>query len=135
MHALYQELITMTGEASPARFPEQAAAAIRTAAIPNTPDGFRRDMEAKTRHFIMPPVPDGQTFARGSFWSDFRAKFIWHKAWKGDALQKDNAAAWLKKQREDAQRRGTAWPPKPVFQKAVAQPAPWDGKNEKVPMC
>ncbi len=132
MHNLYLELLTMTGETSPARAPQQAAAAIRTAAIRNTPEKFRSDMEAATRKDILPAIPDGMTFARGSFWSDFRAKFIWHRAWKGDALQKHNAAEWLRKQREDAQRRGTAWPPKPVFQKAMVQPAPWDGKREKV---
>lgn len=131
MTTLYDELLTLTADDSPGSNPEGAAAAIRTARIAGTPDVFRKEMCVKTARFIVPTIPDGMEYSKDCFWREFQAKFIWHRAWMGTDAQKESSAAWLRKERETAQRRGNVWPPKPTFRPAVKLPMPWDGRNEK----
>ena len=129
---LYHELLTLTGDQSPARNPEGAKQAIEIAALSGTPDQFRREMRDKTAHFILPEIPDGCEFSRDCFWWDFQIKLIWYRAWMGTTSQQQFAADWLRTQRETAQKRGQAWPPKPTF-RPVARPVPqpWDGREER----
>lgn len=133
MTPLYDELLTIAySPQSPISNPDGAMSAIRTAAIPDTPEGFRQKMRDKTASFILPEKPEGMEFNRDCFWRKFQQKFVWHRAWMGTPEQKRHAAEWLKKERETALRRGTAWPPNPVpFRPTVTLPKPWDGKEEK----
>ncbi len=129
MHPLTYELRAICQDGSPIQNPEGAASAIAIAEI--APDGMKKAMCEKTAAFILPARPDNMEFSRDNFWSAFRAKFIWRKLWMGSDLEKDNAAAWLKVQRETAQRRGQQWPPKPAFRPKVSLPIPWDGIKER----
>lgn len=127
-HQIYIELRALTDNPN-------TIAAIETASFPNTPESFRKAL-CKSTH-IAPDVPNGRKYAKWCFWGKFEAKFIWHTAWLGSEARKDSAARWLRAMRESAQKRGQAWPPKPIFMPVVATPIPWDGKNEKpgrVPM-
>ena len=129
---LYDELLTLTGDQSPARNPEGARDAIQTAATPGLPEEFRREMRDKTAHFILPEIPDGCEFSRDCFWRRFQEKLVWHRAWMGIQESKWGASAWLRTQRETAQKRGQAWPPKPTVRPlARPVPQPWDGREER----
>lgn len=121
-HPLYDELRTLTDNPN-------HIAAINTAAVSDTPEGFRKAMYRAVS--IAPTVPTGRRYAKECFWAKFEAKFIWHTAWHGPEARKDNAARWLRARREEAQTRGHEWPPKPVFIPMATTPAPWDGKNER----
>lgn len=122
----------LTLEQSPIANPEGAASAVRIAANANNPEQFRREMRDKTARFILPTKPDGTEYGKDCFWREFQQKFVWHRAWMGTPEQKRNAAEWLRKQREQAQRRGAAWPPNPLpFRAAVTLPQAWSGKDEK----
>lgn len=131
MTTIYDELRTLCADGSPIQNPEQARHAISTAEIPGTPDKFRREMYDATAKHILPVRPPGMGFSRDCFWSKFRAKFVYRKAWMGSDQEKENAAAWLRSQRETAQRRGNAYPPAPSFRPVVVMPQPWDGKEER----
>ena len=122
MHPLYTELLTITENPN-------HIAAINTAAVPDNPETFRKGMYKATS--IAPAIPAGRRYDKECFWGKFEAKFIWHTAWMGPEIRKDDAARWLQAMRESAQRRGQVWPPKPVFIPMATTPAPWDGKNEK----
>lgn len=133
MTPLYDQLLSIClPHDSPVSNPYGAIAAIKTASMPDTPEQFRREMRDKTARFILPEKPDGMEFSRDCFWREFQQKFVWHRAWMGTPEQKSHSAAWLKKERETALRRGTAWPPKPLpFRGKVTLPQPNDGKGEK----
>lgn len=128
-HPLHYELLSMCHEDSIVPNPEGARAAIETAAIPGTPDGFRQEMRDKTQHFIMPQRFDGMEYGKDCFWRFFQQKFVWHRLWCGDDKTKQHAADFLKKHREIAEKNGTAWPPKPTFRPMVTMPQPRDGKD------
>lgn len=129
---LYDELLTLTGDQSPARNPEGAKQAIEIAALSGTPDQFRREMRDKTAHFILPEIPEGMEFGKNCFWRKFQDAFVWHRAWMGSDEIKAHTANWLRRERETAQKRGQAWPPKPTF-RPVARPVPQplDGREER----
>lgn len=93
--------------------------------LKSTREACRRSMRC---HFF-PEIPAGMMFQKDNFWAKFEVKGIWYKAWEGRDEHKEHAAAWLRKERETAIRRGDAWPPKPMFQKAVSLPQPKDGKS------
>lgn len=133
MTPLYSELLTLTySTETPIANPDGAMHAVRTAALPDLPELFRKDMRDKCAHFILPEKPDGMEFSRDCFWREFQQKFVWHRAWMGTPEQKKHAAEWLAGERQKALKRGTAWPPKPLpFRAKVTMPQPWDGKEEK----
>lgn len=133
MTALTNELLAIIASPdTPVSNPDGAMSAIKTAAIPDTPEQLRREMETKTARFIMPEKPDGMEFNRDCFWRKFQQNFIWHRTWMGTPEQKRHAAEWLKGQRETALRRGKQYPPKPLpFRPKVALPMPNDGKGER----
>lgn len=133
MTSLTNELLSIIAAPdTPVSNPDGAMSAIKTAAIPDTPELFRQEMEKKTARFIMPAKPDGMEFNRDCFWREFQQKFIWHRAWMGKPEQKRHAAEWLKSQRETALRRGKQWPPNPLpFRPKVTLPMPNDGKDER----
>lgn len=122
MHALYIELLTLTDNPN-------NIDAIRTAAVPDNPETFRKGMYKATS--IAPAIPSGRRYAKECFWGKFEAKFIWHTACMGPEVRKNNVAKWLRETREAAQRRGQAWPPKPIFVPMATTPGAWNGKNEK----
>ena len=121
-HALYDELRMLTDN-------PHVIAAIETAAITDTPETFRAGLYRATS--VMPEIPKGNRFSKDCFWAKFQEKFIWHTAFGTHPAKKNRAAEWLQEQRESAQRRGHAWPPKPVFMPVSTTPQPWDGRNEK----
>ena len=123
-HALYLELLLLADHPNGKAAVNIAANAQRTM----SPD-LRATYSVSMRSHFFPHTPEGMTFYKNSFWAAFCVKMIWRKAWEGTDAQKDAAAAWLKERRETAIRRGEAWPPKPMFQKAVSLPQPRDGKD------
>ena len=106
-HPLYDELRLLTDNPN-------VHAAIETAAITDAPAGFREGLYRATS--VMPKTPQGKRFSKECFWGKFESKFIWHNAWRGPEVRKESAAKWLRERREEAQTRGHAWPPKPIFQ-------------------
>lgn len=121
-HPIYNELRMLTDN-------PYVIAAIETAAVSDTPKTFREGLYRATS--VMPEPPKGRQVSRECFWGKFNAKFIWHTAWKGPEVRKDNAAQWLRELREAAQRGNHIWPPKPIFVPAATVPEPWEGKEEK----
>lgn len=131
MTPLYNELYALAFSGIPSN-PDGATGAVKTAALPDMPEQFRKEMRDKTARFILPEKPDGMEFSKDCFWREFQQKFVWHRAWMGTPEQKANAAEWLRKERETALKRGHEWPPKPLpFRKKVTLPETWTGKEEK----
>ena len=125
-HQLYHELSLIAAT-------EQGRAAVQIAATAQGQYGLLPEIREKLRRSMRsqfyPQTPENMIFHRDCFWAKFEVKGIWHKAWEGTGGQKDAAAEWLRMKREEAIRRGKAWPPAPMFQRAYTLPQPQDGKD------
>jgi hypothetical protein len=108
---------------------DQATKAVQTAAIEGTPEQFRKAMCKETRKYIVPQIPEGHARLKECFWLRFSVKSVWECAWGTNDERKERLAEWLKEKREAAQKRGSEWPPKPIYQKAFSLPQPRTGKD------
>lgn len=122
MKPIYDELLLLCTT-------DQARNAIRTAAIEGTTEEFRKQMCKETRRNFVPELPEGQVRLRECFWFSFSVKLVWEVAWGTNDERKDRLAEWIRAKREATQRRGKAWPPKPIYQKAFTLPQPRTGKE------
>ena len=122
MKALYDELLLLCETT-------QAKKAIESAAIEGTPEEFRKQMCKETRRNFVPELPEGQVRLRECFWFSFSVKLVWEVAWGTNDERKDRLAEWIRAKREATQRRGKAWPPKPIYQKAFTLPQMRTGKE------
>ena len=122
MNEIYNELILLCET-------DQARHAVKTAAIEGTPEDFRVHMCKQTRKHIVPGIPEGKTRLKECFWFTFNVKGVWECAWSTKEEKKNKIAEWLKEKRESAAKRGSEWPPKPIYQKAFTLPQPRTGKE------
>ena len=122
MKPIYDELLLLCTT-------DQARNAIRTAAIEGAPEEFRKQMCKETRKHVVPGIPEGQVRLKECFWFAFNVKGVWECAWGTNDEKKDWLAEWIRAKREATQRRGKAWPPKPIYQKAFTLPQPRTGKE------
>ena len=122
MKPLYDELILLCETT-------QAKKAIESAAIENTPEEFRKQMCKETRKHVVPGIPEGQVRLKECFWFTCNVKGVWECAWGTNDEKKDRLAEWIRAKREATQRRGKAWPQKPIYQKAFTLPQPRTGKE------
>lgn len=77
----------------------------------------------------LPPTPDGQDFARDSFWWTYRERFAMRMkfGWK----VRPTAFEWFDREQNTARLEGKPFPPVPIFRRVSSLPMPSDGKDEK----